>query len=180
MYSASVDYSAVRTVVYSSLSSAVLMLLFVTLGLDLTVVFSKISVFNEILVEFGCRNLKFLSDLNLIVTGGIINNTTTQLRATQLWNLLVETPLNSQSWGEEVGHIQSFERAEMTGRRSEPQEICKIECRQNSPANIPSTVTSANLSSTIAIDGSGNVYIACLSRHRLRSPASANHGCNRD
>lgn len=84
MYSASVDYSAVRTVVYSSLSSAVLMLLFVTLGLDLTVVFSKISVFNEILVEFGCRNLKFLSDLNLIVTGGIINNTTTQLRATQL------------------------------------------------------------------------------------------------
>lgn len=84
-YRESVDYSAVRTVVYSFLSSAVFMLLFVTVGLDLTVVFSKISVFNEILVGVGCRNLKFLSDLHFLeLAGGIINNTTTQLRATQL------------------------------------------------------------------------------------------------
>lgn len=44
------------------------MLLFVTVGLDSTVVFPKISVSNEILVGVGCRNLKFLSDLNLLVS----------------------------------------------------------------------------------------------------------------
>jgi hypothetical protein len=61
------------------------MQLFVTVRLDLTAVVSKISVFNEILVGVGCRNLKFLSDLNnLELAGGVINNTTTQLHATQL------------------------------------------------------------------------------------------------
>ena len=99
----------------------------------------------------------------------------------QLYSLLSTfySLLSGQFLGEYNCHIQSCWRAEMTARSSEPQEASITECRPISPAHMPSTKASCKSTSSIAIDGSGNVYIASLSRQRLRSPTSTIQDCSR-